>query len=1499
MVLRPLPQSVTSSFFLSSIAFILPMKRLVTLLLILLYSAAHAQAPRSFSTEKVAFLKELRTFMELTNKKESEKLLDRFEKKWEKDSFTSDQQFIIEQTCNNMLKKRLKSFPDFSNYLDALMAFQESGKSMDMFKAWHNSLEKLLGLTARRYSDYLEICSVLFVSNSLYESSSAHWVAGSTDFKFEFDTVPRITFPTMDLKCYAKGDSSIISNINGYFDPIKKIFYGKGGKVYWTRAGLSPTETYADLKNTAIDVTGPDWVADSAVLHHTKYFKDPLIGKVSDKLLANVSTDNATWPRFSSYDNKLGIREIIKDADYLGGFTLQGTKMIGSGTKEEKATLTFKRNGKPFLIAASRSFVVRPERISSDNAAVTIYWEKDSIYHPSVQVKYVADERMLTVVRDLQSGLTMPFFNSFHQVDMYVEAIYWKIDDPVMDLKMLSGQGESKMLLESTNLYTDERYQMIQGIADESPLYTIKVYAERNGRNIYSTDLAKYLHTSDQQARSLLIFLANKGFVGFDFDEDRATINDKLYYYLSARSSKTDFDKIEISSEIKAKSNAKLNLLNFDLDMEGVARVLLSDSQQVWIVPTEQKMRLLKDRNFEFAGKVHAGRSDFYGKKFSFDYTHFLFKLDNVDSIRLKVQSETEVDENGNPKLIPLKSTLQNVSGVLSIDSASNKSGRKNYPGYPTFTSDKESYVYYDNPAIYNGVYNRDQFYFRMDPFTIDSLDNFTVGGLSFPGDFVSANIFPTIREVALVRPDYSFGFERNSPSEGYPMYGDKGKFTNHIDLSWKGLIGDGTIEYLSSTSSSKDIVFFPDSTNENQATFALQKATVAGTGFPQAEGEGVFINWRPKADKMFVNKTESDLHIYDKSVALDGNLILAAKGLGGNGNATFLESELYSKDFYFKQTDYGADTSDFKLHSDIKDVLAIQTKNVKSKIDLVKRFGDFISNGKGSYVSFPLNQYICFIAQFKWFIDKQEVEFGDDYKDNTKLNIEGSDFVSVHPAQDSLRWNAGLARYSLVDYLIKARKIKEILVADASIQPNDTATIVIERNAVMRPLNLAKITANTTTKYHTISNSTVNVLGRKSYKAVGSYAYTDQAGVKHLIELDNIAIDTSLQTYASGIIPDSSNFLLGPRIQYRGRVNIAAANPLLNFEGFARVNHNCSDKLAINWFGFKSDIDPKGVNIPIEDPRNEAHEKLAVAISLSNDSLGFYPSFLSPKKSPADSAVISAQGFLSYDAKKNAFKVAAKEKLISPDSPGNMVQLNDSNCVVTGEGFMNLGVNFGQLKTTVIGTASYNTNNDSTTFDLLMGLDFFFNDDALKTMAEVLQTNPTLTPTNDTRINWIRSMKTLVGSEKTDKMISEFNLYGAPKRVPSELQQSLFLTDVKLVWCRETQSYKSVGNIGLGFILKNTISRMLKGSMEIVRKKNGDVLNLYLEADNANWWYFSYSRGVFQACSSDQKFNDAINNMKPEKRVADTKDNKPAYEFMLSTDRKKAEFLRKFVGGQ
>ena len=1465
-----------------------------SLLLVLQASMIQAQMPKSFPEQPTEWFKEMKDFLYATNKDQTKQLMGDFDLLWNYGKISPEKEKIVMAMSNSMLKRRLKAYPDFSNYIKAVMGYTVSGKGDESFVKWNQSLDKMMTGTARRFSEYIEICSGLFSSQTLYESASVKWVASSTDYIFEYDSMPRIIFPSTNLMAYAKDDSSVIYNTKGIYYPLLKKFFATGGKVYWTRAALNTSETYGDLKQTYIDVTGSDYISDSVSFYNKKNFKSALTGRLTEKLLANVTDQNASYPRFDSYNLDLTIKELIKDADYRGGFSMHGKKMIGSGTKDHKASIIFKQRGKVFLLASSRNFVVTDDKIFSDNASISIYFDKDSIYHPGLQLKYVGKDRQLSMVRKTESGLQMPFFDSFHQLDMMVDGIYWKIDDPLMELKMLSGAGENKMIMESSKLYTDLRFEKLQGMSETNPLFMLKQFAEHNSRNIFVPDIAKFLKTSESNARSLIFYLAERGFVSYDPETDLASLNDKLYYYLSARSNKTDYDKLEISSLIDKKANAKLSLLNFDLDLQGVSRINLSDSQNVFIIPAEQELKVKKNRDFIFNGRVHAGKSDFFGSNFSFNYEKYLIDLGIVDSLRLKIESG-ELDEFGHPKLIAMRSILQNLSGTLYIDSMSNKSGRKNFPAYPTFVSRKEAYIYYDNQSVYNGVYKRDKFYFKIDPFTLDSLDNFVTGSLAFDGDFNSAGIFPMFREKAIIMPDHSFGFEQNTPPEGYAAYGGKGRYFNHLDLSFNGLQGKGKVDYLSSITLSDHFLFFPDSTNAAPGQFEMRNETIAGTAFPQADGKDVSLNWQPYKDRMYIYKSTDDLALYNKKVTLDGSLVLTPKGLRGNGKAFYTESDLTSKNLYFETEGYGADTSDFNLRSADRELMAISTKNVKSKIDFSKRMGTFISNGKGSYVTFPLNQYICFISEFRWYMDNKEVEFSSD--ENTKLNILGSDFVSINPFQDSLRWNAGLARYSLIDYLIKAKKVKEILVADASIQPNDSSTIIIEKNAVMRPLIDATIVANTVTRYHKIIESNIQIAGRKNYNGSGKYAYTDQAGIKHLITLDRIGVDTSQQTYANGVIPDELNFQLNTNIQYKGKVKITASNPLLNFDGFARVNHNCTSSLKVDWFGFNGDIDPKGVNIPVKDLRNETLQKLSVAISVSNDSSGFYSSFFSPKKNGGDPDIISADGFLAYDAKNKTYKVSSIEKLNNEDVPGNLITLDNTKCIIKGEGKLDLAVNFGQFKTTAIGTVLDNLNNDSTELDLLLGLDFMFNDEALKSILEVTAGFPALQASNDGRPLWIRSMKTLVGSDAADKMITEFNLYGAPKKVPEILQKSLFLTDLKLHWDRNIQGFRNSGPIGLGFIGKSTVSRLFKGYVELLRRKAGDVFSLYLEIDKNNWWYFNYSRGIMQAISSDTKFNDVIQKMKPDKRVADTKDNKPPYEYMLSTDRKKAEFTRKMKG--
>jgi hypothetical protein len=103
---------------------------------------------------------------------------------------------------------------------------------------------------------------------------------------------------------------------------------------------------------------------------------------------------------------------------------------------------------------------------------------------------------------------------------------------------------------------------------------------------------------------------------------------------------------------------------------------------------------------------------------------------------------------------VRVKNVLEQVTGTLEIDEPSNKNGLQEvnpdgkmtgrYPQLPKFNSSKESYVYYDKRSTQRGVYVRDKFYYRSDPFqTRFSLDNFTNAGLNFAGTLVSGRHLP------------------------------------------------------------------------------------------------------------------------------------------------------------------------------------------------------------------------------------------------------------------------------------------------------------------------------------------------------------------------------------------------------------------------------------------------------------------------------------------------------------------------------------------------------------------------------------------------------------------------------------------------------------------------------------------------------------------------------------------------------------------------------------
>lgn len=1473
----------------------------ILILLLLIGTVGHkvqAQTLKSVTPDSVAYFEEMSNFFITADKKRGKAFMENFELVWYGGKLSETQRTKVYEISNAMLKKRMRPYPQFETFLFSLVSFVESGQSEESYQAWMVSLEKLVGGRKKKdFETYLKISSDLFSDNILYRSASTTWQSNNSDYQFVYDSLPKIIFPDLNLRCFAKRDSSVIYNTKGVYYPTKGYFVGDGGKITWERVGLDVNETYGIIKDYQIRVKTAGYSVDSVIFYNS-FFAQPLLGKVSEKVLAK-SGKQATYPRFESYDQRLQINNIVDGVDYDGGFTVHGGKLLGSGTDETPALLVFYRNDESFLIASSKTFLIKPDKIASPVARVVIYLEDDSITHPGLNLKFIRDSRLLTLLREEEGISRSPYYNSYHNIDMEFEALYWKIDDPLIEMGALFGSTNLKANFKSVNYYKEATWQLLQGMDAVHPLIRIKDLTKQlDSREFYAQELANSMRITLPQIIPMLINLSNLGFLSYDPESKYVIVNDKTYEYILARAGKTDYDIIEFKSEVKGENNASLSLLNFDLTIRGVRTVNLSDSQRVAVVPANQQVILQKNRNFSYSGLLAAGKTTYYGKEFSFDYDEFKVNLINVDSMRMRVLS-FEKRADGYRRPVQVTTVIEGVKGVISIDNPFNKSGiQDDYPDYPILTCTKKSYCFYDKSSIQKGVYNRDKFYFQLEPFTMDSLDTYSNEGLGFDGTFVSAGIFEDFEERLTLQKDYSLGFIRTTPSTGSGLYGDKGDFNDTISLSHDGLKGNGTVNFLTSTSISRDFTFFPDSTT-GIARFTNREASGKKIEFPEVDGEAAKIIYLPHREALIAKKTKSDFKFFGDQARLDGTLVLRPKGMIGKGSMEFEGAELVSKRFDYGAKVIDSDTAAFKLNSlDLGE--AFSTDNVKAHIDFDERVGEFTSNGEETFVEFPVNKYICYMDVFKWFMDDNDIELeSSKQKQNADLLIEtggvelpGSNFYSVHPDQDSLNFIAPKARYDLDTYIIHCDEVPFINVADANVSP-DSGYVKISKDADMGTLKKAGIVANNITKYHNIYNASVNIESAKIYTGSGDYDYVDENKMKQTIHFNNIQVDTTLQTVASGKVLEEDDFTLSPNFAYKGEVFLAANNKYLNFRGGTRISHTCPG-VAKSWMNFEAEIDPEDIFIPVSgELKNENGDPIGAGVVLNSDSVGIYSTFLSIKKNGEHPNVITADGYLYFDKKKREYQISNKDKLKENTLPGNFVSLNIESCIVGGNGKMSLGTNTGQIKFMPIGNITHNPSENKVDIRAAVVVDFLFNENAAKQMAEFINKYPDLEAIDFAKAPYEQSLREVMGLEAADRLIAELSLNTKIKKFPKELEHTFYLADVSFKWDPNKDAYISVGKIGIGSIYKEQVYKYVNGNIMLKKKRGGDELHIYLECDANNYYYFTYRRGIMQVWSSDAEFNTTVKETKDDDRKSKGEKGDEPYSFSIGTKSGKDRFLR------
>lgn len=1464
------------------------MKKVLSLILItFLYQIVYSQV---FPEEPEKFIKTFNQQLTYTGEiRVGGKAIDKeFREFWETDSLTLDEKKAFISTANLMAVKGCKAYPDFVCLADNAMWFNRKRLDRGQYNNYEKALIDLLNDGKRpkldKISDYLQNINALITKNIVSKGARNYWKAENNSFLIKYDKEIKITFDNINLVGYQGVDSLKIYKTDGVYSPVSNSWVGKGGTVSWERVGYGLDSIEAKLANYTIDLRSITYTADSVLFTNTMFFKQPMMGKLLDKAGNLDNPSKSDYPRFTSYNQHFELKNIVPGIDYKGGFSINGSSFIGSGTIDELATMTITKSDTITFTAYSKAFIIDNKKIVTNNCAIILRLGNDSIYHPYLNFKYDIEKRFLELVRTKDDMSKVHFTNSYHEITMDYTWMKWYIDKFKIEFTMIKTPGvPNEVMCESSDYFRLDRYREIQKRDSQHPLAVITgfVSAWSSYPEFYLSELSKYMGYSSGEVVQMVFDLAYRGFLSYNPETEFIQVYPRAWTFLEAYRNVRDSDVIQFYSKTEGdEPNAELSLINFDLKMNGISAVHLSDSQNVKIYPDVKEKRIIlkKNRSFTFNGTIQAGQFYFYGSNFKFDYNRFMIELNQCDSMRMAAETDF-LDSEGNYKPAIVRNKLEQINGQFFIDEPMNKSGKSDFAEYPKFISKSKTYVYYDRPDVYAGIYKRNEFYFEVDPFELDSIQGYSQKNLHFKGRLFSGNIFPPIEETLVLRNgDFSLGFNTQTGPVGLPLYGGKATYWHEIDLSNKGLRGTGKIDYDASTMKADYLIFFPKYMDGHSETFEIKKQK-APIEYPSVLGKDNTLRWNVEDDEFFVKKDTTDFKMYDNQAILDGNVILTSTGLQGEGSLHIDKANLKSNQFKFKTDVFDADTADFNLYTVTILNTDFESDNVNAHVDFLDRKGVFRTNGEKTIWKFPKNKYISEMNEMTWYMDQEELAISADSDVLAKLEtvdaekspnewedifLEGPKFISVHPNQDSLTFVAPRAKYNYKEHIIYAEGVKFIRVADATIYTDD-GFITIEPDAVMRPLKNAKIIANATTRYHTIYNAVVSIYGKRTYTAYGDYDYMDNTKNPQKIHMSKVGVDASGQTFGTGNVVEPDNFKISPQFGFQGEAKLYANNPDLEFNGATKIVADC-DTMMINWIKFKAFIDPDDVYIPIDSvPYNFNNARLIAGLVLSNTN-SVYPSFLGKKRNQYDQELFKTHGFLYYNKDEGKYIIASKDKIAEPALPGNYMHIHKNICNVYGEGKFNFSNDFGLFAPNAIGNFLYYPDKDTTEFNLSLIMDAYFNDAAFKNMAEKINATPGLVGLDMRDEVYDKALVEYLGTTVADEWFSNMSL-GNYNKFPKQLSDKFILTDLLFNWQNSLSSFVHYGPIGIASIGKEQVNKYVFGFVRIEKSRRGDIFEMLIEPNSTTWYYFKYSAGTFSVISSDESFNQIVYDSKPAQR--------------------------------
>ena len=1474
-------------------------------------SLTNAQAVDTLSHNKAEFISGLSNLFEATKRSELKDLFKEFESLDKAGKISDDLMKHIIKSTNKMLLMRGKAYPQLQDMLKSYLALNSIPLTSSEWTDFQNTLDMVM-LNSKKGDtkstlEFMKFTTHLYKENALFYSKAKIWSLSNKNFKLSYkpEVGPIVTVSNADIKGKTAGDSLLVLNTSGFFEYSTSLWNGDKGGVNWERAGLPASEVHANFEKYTINMSTQEYQVDKAIFTYNNYFERPIEGKFEDKIVSSATVETTRYPQFSAKKEDVPAQDITENVKYYGGFTLAGSKVIGSSDGEKAELIIFKPNSTEKILTALTTTITinLPEKISSRNAEISLYFENDSIFHPSIDLTYDLTNNFIKLVKGEGSLAQSNFTDSYHKIDFSVDVITWNLNEDELHMNTISTSGIKSAIFESNDYFSEQKMRTLRGNVTYDPLSILnKEVGDSPYKIVYATNFANLIspNLTVQQIKPLLYNLVQEGFITFNEKTEEIEVKPKVQHYVLSNAKKKDFDNITIKSNSKG-INGLVNLTSNDIHLEGVKSVPISLANSTYFFPDSQKITVEKNRDMLFDGLLFSGRLDFFGKENHFLYDQFDVELPQIDTLIINIPDGDKEDDYGAPLLRPLNSTLEGLNGKLKINLPINKSGISDLPQFPSFESYDKARVHYASDKIRGGTYTKDKFYYEIDPFVMDSLKYLDIPNIKFEGTLYSAKIFPDIKEPLRVQPDLSLGFKLNSPAEGYELYQGKGKFISKITLNNDGLTGEGDIEYQTANFYSNNIQFFPDSMLAVASNFTLTESSGAYES-PNAKSAGNSVNWQPYQDHMIVYSAKDDPFVmYDERIKLDGNIELTNKGVSGAGLADWDDAQLISNRYEFKSQELNADTAELQIKTIDGDKVTFNTPNVNAYVDFKENTGFFKSNTNDNRTEFNYNQYVTTIDEFFWDIDNKKLEF------SVPDGASAAPFISMNLEQDTLLFMATHADYSLETSIIEASGVTEVLVADSRIIPNE-GLVTIYPEAVMETLTNATIEASRDNLNHTIKNVTVKVNGKYDIDGSGDYIYAAEGQEEQLIPLSKIEVilaDSSLLEkkknqkiehiiHGSGKIDQAQNFIVYPNVQYYGNVDIYSSLEDIKIKGYTKVDFK-NNYVKSDFFQVDGKVDPDNLGLTMEGVKDPNEQPIRTGIFVNKAGIDpIYTNILNNKIGPLDVALIETQGVLLHDNKTNIYTFGVEEKMESDTvMKGNILKFAPDKNEIEAQGTLNFGVDYIAIEERMAGTVKSNLEENRYVFNTSIALPIDLDKTIIERIAYYLfEDNFDMADIDYENKDLQYQFAELISVKSLTKMQEEVSATGIFQK-PKDLKETFVFTDVDMTYDPLERVYRSKGKFGLAFIGEKAIHKEISGYIEFGHRMGSDYINLYLKTSFNDYVYITFTTTLMEISSSFDDVVSSIQAISPEKRKVKGADDK-FYIYAPSNEIKAKAFIER-----